>query len=165
MRVTPWIGLALWAAACTFDAGGINGSVDATDAPPDMLVIDTPSNDPDGDGVRDPNDNCPTTANADQHDEDGDAVGDRCDNCPTVGNGNQQNTGETGAGQAADGAGDACDPFPTRPGNDLLFFDMFNGDDPLWRSSPPGLGVWIVGSDAVTQTDPAVSTEYYYAGD
>ena len=35
--------------------------------------------DPDGDGVLDPDDNCPNTANADQTDADGDGYGDECD--------------------------------------------------------------------------------------
>jgi hypothetical protein len=37
--------------------------------------------DTDGDGVPDPTDNCPTTANPDQTDTDGDGIGDLCDNC------------------------------------------------------------------------------------
>lgn len=164
MRVTPWLGLALAAAACTFDAGGVNTSVDAADAPIDTPP-DTTDDDPDRDGVRDPADNCPTVPNADQLDEDGDDVGDRCDNCPSVGNAAQTNDGEVGAGAVRDGAGDACDPFPTVGGNDVLFFDGFASDDPLWRSAPAGVGVWVVAGGSVTQTDPLVSTEYYYAGD
>lgn len=35
--------------------------------------------DPDGDGICDPNDNCPTLSNADQSDVDGDGIGDPCD--------------------------------------------------------------------------------------
>jgi hypothetical protein len=153
----------LLASACTFDStgnpsdgGGIDRAIDAVDAPP---------NDMDGDGITDALDNCPTVGNLDQHDEDSDLVGDRCDNCPTVANAGQGNIGETGDGEAIDGAGDACDPFPTRPGNDILFFDGFGTDDPLWRSAPPGIGVWNVSGDAVTQTDPAALSFYYYAGD
>ena len=41
-----------------------------------VVVIDP---DPDRDGVLDPGDNCPATANADQADEDADRIGDRCD--------------------------------------------------------------------------------------
>lgn len=164
MRVTPWLGLALAAAACTFDAGGVNTTVDAADAPIDTPP-DTTDDDPDRDGVRDPGDNCPTIANPTQHDEDGDTVGDVCDNCPTVSNANQVNDREVGAGAVRDGAGDDCDPFPTLGGNDILFFDSFAASNSMWRSAPAGVGVWTVAGDGVTQTNPAVSSEYYYAGD
>lgn len=40
--------------------------------------------DSEGDGVRDPSDNCPTTANPDQADTDADGVGDVCDNAPNI---------------------------------------------------------------------------------
>lgn len=71
--------------------------------------------DADHDGITDADDNCPTTANADQADADGDDVGDACDadsdgdgtpnvddNCPTTPNADQ-------ADQDGDGLGDACD--------------------------------------------------------
>lgn len=49
------------------------------------LAGDTCSDaDADSDGVRDCEDNCPTTPNADQADGDRDGVGDACDNCPAV---------------------------------------------------------------------------------
>lgn len=79
--------------------------------------------DTDSDGVGDPADNCPSTANAAQTDTDGDGQGDACDtfpndpdndadgdgvsgdtdNCPSVANANQTDTD-------GDGQGDACDP-------------------------------------------------------
>ncbi len=45
--------------------------------------------DADGDGVRMPEDNCPSISNPGQADGDGDGVGDACDNCPNVANPDQ----------------------------------------------------------------------------
>jgi len=78
--------------------------------------------DSDGDGILDPFDNCPDTANSDQTDTDGDGVGDVCndaddsdgdeysdviDNCPFVVNPDQTDTD-------SDGIGDVCDSTPTQ---------------------------------------------------
>lgn len=159
MRVSPWLGLVVLAAACDFDergAGPVDGG--ASDVP----SIDGPSDDDDQDGVGNATDNCRTAANADQHDEDADTVGDPCDNCPTVSNASQANVLETAGGAAVDGVGDACDPFPAATGNTVVFFDGFATDNPMWRSTR---GVWVVADDAVSQTDVSVLAEYYYAGD
>lgn len=58
--------------------------------------------DPDGDGVATPCDNCPTRANGDQLDRDNDRRGDACDSCPL----NPTAPQTDGDG---DGLGDACD--------------------------------------------------------
>jgi hypothetical protein len=57
--------------------------------------------DSDGDGIFDPNDNCPLTPNSDQEDADGDGAGDACDNCPVANPDQRDNDGN--------GIGDACD--------------------------------------------------------
>jgi hypothetical protein len=72
--------------------------------------------DRDGDGLLDPDDNCPNDPNADQADADGDDQGDVCDpdddgdgiddendNCPALANTSQDDLD-------TDGQGDACDP-------------------------------------------------------
>jgi hypothetical protein len=78
--------------------------------------------DSDGDGVRDPDDNCPDVANPGQQDSDGDGKGDLCDedldgdgvsdnadNCPSAVNPDQKDSD-------GDGKGDVCDPTdPTDP--------------------------------------------------
>lgn len=71
--------------------------------------------DPDGDGVYDPDDNCPNVPNPGQDDADGDDTGDACtddddgdgvtdflDNCPSVANDDQLD-------EDGDSFGDACD--------------------------------------------------------
>lgn len=148
--------LALAAGACSFDGGGVgdDGGDDAPDAPLD--------DDRDDDGVADGDDNCPDVANPGQHDEDGDGVGNACDNCPHVANADQANDGEAGAGEAPDGTGDACDPDPTGPGNDLLLFEGF--DDPAalddWRVF--GGGIWSIEGGALRQASTGGSPAVLY---
>lgn len=133
--------------ACDFSP-----STDGPDAAVDASV------DEDGDGVLDTADNCRARSNPDQHDEDGDAIGDVCDNCPSVANADQANAGETGAGNAADGAGDACDPFVTAAGNDIVLFEPFSRS---FSMSTTGAGNWTVADDAITQSrDQVIATLY-----
>ena len=80
--------------------------------------------DTDGDGIVDANDNCPTTANADQSDTDGDGVGDVCDNAPNTPNADQKDTDGDGDPDATDpdddndGTPDGSDDFPEDPNED-----------------------------------------------
>lgn len=133
------------AAGCDF-----NPSDQGTDGSP---------GDPDGDGIRSGVDNCAETYNPDQHDEDDDAVGDVCDNCPHVTNTDQQNTGETSAAAAPDGAGDACDPFPTVAGNDIILFETFEGGLTGWGQT--GNGLWTTSNGALSQGRDDVITTLY----
>jgi hypothetical protein len=82
-----------------------------------LLFVSGSNGDSDGDGINDPNDNCPNVSNPDQSDTDNDGIGDACDsntdtdgdgiedgidNCLIVPNPDQADTD-------GDGAGDACD--------------------------------------------------------
>lgn len=60
----------------------------------------------DGDGILNPLDNCPNSANTSQSDSDADGVGDGCDNCPIVANADQSDVD-------SDRRGDVCDNCPT----------------------------------------------------
>lgn len=161
--VLPILALATLA-ACEFSGNGPGVTHDAV-PPPDAPFPDGHGDaaipDLDGDGVPDATDRCPTVAD-DQHDEDGDLVGDACDNCPTVANPDQANVGETMAGAAADGAGDACDPFPRRPGNDIVLFESFANPSPLWTVDG---GAWSFAADAATQTRVDGVGRLYWGGD
>jgi hypothetical protein len=100
-----------------------------------------PGTDPDGDGICDPIDNCPSIANADQADTDGDGVGNVCDNCVNIANPRvaanflTTNTWATLTGGQRDddhdGFGNKCDAkFTTGPlvtSADLTQFRTANG--------------------------------------
>jgi len=71
----------------------------------EFAVIICPVPDTDGDGIPDPQDNCPNNYNPGQEDSDQDGIGDVCDNCPNMPNIDQ-------ADFDSDGIGDVCDNCP-----------------------------------------------------
>ena len=111
--------------------------VDAASADAPIDVIDAPSDDVDGDGVKNAVDNCPDTPNPTQANEDGDALGDACDPCPPY----TDNTDTDG-----DGVGDLCDPRPAMSGDQIALFEGFAaGIPPSWVN----MGGWTAsGGDA-----------------
>lgn len=135
------LGLAIACAALSTACGQLFG------LDPPQLVADGPSIPPadtDGDGVPDPTDNCPATANPDQIDTDKNGIGDRCEGCVAL----ALRAGDDDDGDAisdptdtcfghtanspdadADGIADACDP---RNGADVRFC--------VWTFRDPGAG-------------------------
>jgi hypothetical protein len=92
--------------ASAFDAAGDRLFVQGGVAEGNVTLADTalfeqPA-DTDGDGVGDPDDDCPRVSNADQQDTDADGSGDACDDCPALANADQRD-------RDLDGLGDACD--------------------------------------------------------
>jgi hypothetical protein len=133
------VGCSYHPSANTAPAGDSGGD---DDAPIDV----PPSDDRDGDGVTNVDDNCPDAANSDQHDEDNDALGDPCDPCPPSADSTDSD---------ADGVGDVCDPNPLTGGDKLLQFFGFQGSGGL----PAG---WIVRSGAAS--DWSVSGDQLHVG-
>jgi len=119
-----------------------DGPADGVDTRIDSTI------DSDGDGLLDPQDNCPTLANPDQHDEDGDGVGDRCDNCPALANPTQDNAD-------GDGVGDLCDPGPQY--HCISYFDAFT----TTPANTGFVGNWSVQNDQLTQNDALVDQGVY----
>lgn len=79
-----------------------NGTADCLDSP------EQPARDSDGDGILDPEDNCPAQFNPEQGDWDADGLGDYCDNCSGDANPDQ-------ADSDGDHVGNACDRCPDDP--------------------------------------------------
>lgn len=113
---------------------------DPPDRPDGPAMVDT-----DHDGILDPNDNCPTIANSDQHDEDGDGAGDACDVCPGVPH-------EGATDTDTDGLPDDCDPHADTAGDKLVYFEPFVGSSlPTGWSVASGTATdFTVGNDALT---------------
>jgi hypothetical protein len=119
----------------------VGASIDASVIPEiDASTLDGSPADLDGDGKPNTADNCPGKPNLDQHDEDADGVGDVCDNCPHVANANQAATGEAAT---PNGAGDACDPRPTLPGDTIQKFYSFHVLPSLTTTE----GTWALDAD------------------
>ena len=97
------------------------------------------TDDADGDGISDENDNCPFVVNRDQLDTDGDGVGDACDNCPTIPNKDQSDIN-------GNGLGDLCDP-------DMDGDSIPNAIDNCPRI--PNKDQSVMGVDYTGQTPPA----------
>ncbi|MBA2542355.1 MAG: hypothetical protein H0V17_22125 [Deltaproteobacteria bacterium] len=76
------------------------------------------------------------------NDEDGDGIDDGCDNCPTVENPSQENTLEA----EPDALGDACDPDPLAPGNQIVLLETFSGPsvDVRWSDAA---GRWRINAN------------------
>ncbi len=111
------------------------------------------TNDTDGDGVINENDNCRTTPNPDQSDVDNDGKGDACDNCVSVANASQKDTDNDGIGDACDsdddndGTPDHLDncPLEYNPGQDDDDNDgIGNACDPVDNNAKPDLTITSV---------------------
>jgi len=104
---TPLAGSGFFYLVSARNSCGESGvGVDSNDNPRSVTATCSALNaDTDLDGIDDPLDNCPNTANPLQEDGDGDFAGDACDNCLATVNSNQANSD-------FDTFGDACDNCP-----------------------------------------------------
>lgn len=89
------------------------------------------TDDADGDGIADQNDNCPFAQNRIQEDGDGDQVGNACDNCAGASNFQQLDTD-------GDGSGDLCDGDLDGDSIDNLTDNCPNVSNPLQANQPGG---------------------------
>ncbi len=101
------------------DPQGVTERVPRALLTPTPTLTPTAIPDTDGDGILDPDDNCPTVANSEQEDTDGDGIGDVCeldtdgdgiqdalDNCPMTPNSDQEDVDGNGIGDACEGDSD-----------------------------------------------------------
>ncbi len=114
---------------------------DFTD-PAGPVCIDA-DGDLDGDGLPNGKDFCQHAAGG-EFDEDGDGIGDDCDACPIA-----------PPRATPDSDGDAvespCDPAPSEAGDEILFFDGFNGSLAAeWKPSMESMGKWTAANGELT---------------
>lgn len=106
---------------------------DFTD-PGGPVCIDS-DGDVDGDGLSNGKDFC-EHAPGGEFDEDKDGVGDDCDHCPIAA---PRSTPDSDG----DMVDSPCDPEPSEPGDEVLFFDGFNGALAAeWKPSTTSAGAW-----------------------
>lgn len=98
--------------------GFIEISGNAHDCEDIVMVLEETCLDSDGDGIADPQDNCPLANNGDQSDIDGDGVGDMCDNCIDIANPGQEDDN-------GDGIGNVCQPTAGTGFMDLNNSDLY----------------------------------------
>ncbi len=108
-----------WYAAPLYDSLPMNANIQGYlkfHTPHEMLSTD----DLDGDGAGNLQDNCPCTANPEQLDSDNDGRGNACDNCPGKPNVNQEDTDEDGTGNACDNCPYDANPAQTDSDMDMI---------------------------------------------
>lgn len=98
--------------------GFIEISGNAPDCEDIVMVLEETCLDSDGDGIADPQDNCPLANNSDQSDIDTDGVGDMCDNCIDIANSGQEDDN-------GDGIGNVCQPTAGTGYMDLNNSDLY----------------------------------------
>lgn len=151
LSVVPPTGMTPATVAISVDATGLSAGIyfdtvvvlsdDVVNSGQEVIVALTVSEDTDGDGVSDFEDNCLVDYNPDQADADIDSVGDVCDNCPTDFNPSQSDLDSDDIGDVCDncpgvynpdqadsdgdGIGDSCD---TGPNMALVSIDSINAE-------------------------------------
>jgi hypothetical protein len=103
----------------------------------------------DGDGIPNGEDFC-QHAPGGRFDEDNDGIGDECDRCPIA----PPRATPDPDGDMVDAP---CDPDPTEPGDEILFFDGFNNGLADWKATTPG--AWSVANGELTVSLATVGTQ------
>ncbi|HEX5060760.1 MAG TPA: hypothetical protein VFV99_15435 [Kofleriaceae bacterium] len=134
---------------CSLDSACSDGEVCDFTAEGGPICISA-DGDVDNDGIPNGEDFC-EHAMGGRYDEDKDGVGDDCDKCPIA---PPRDTPDSDG----DGVESPCDPAPTEPGDEIIFFDGFNGAlSADWKAMTPA--AWTGGDGEVTANLSAVATE------
>jgi hypothetical protein len=139
------------AGPCSLTSPCSDGEIcDFTD-PAGPVCIDA-DGDLDGDGLGNGSDYC-QHAPGGEFDEDGDGIGDECDSCPIA---------KPRATKDPDGdkVESPCDPDPTEPGDEILFFDGFaKGLAAEWK--PTTASAWSGANGELSMNLSSVSAQEY----
>ena len=134
---------------CSLDSPCSDGEICDYTAEGGAICIST-DGDVDGDGLPNGKDFCQHQEGG-ANDEDGDGTGDECDSCPVA-------APRATPDPDGDKVESPCDPAPTEPGDEILFFDGFNGAlSADWKAMTPA--AWTAGDGEVTANLSAVATE------
>ncbi len=144
---------------------------------PDQPDEPQTTQDSDGDGIDDSEDNCVSVANPDQNDSDKDGVGDACDNCVAKANADQSDRDKDGIGDVCDncadifntdqsdrdndGVGDVCDNCAEASNADQADGDS-NGVGDVCEPVNPGIGT--PSDPFMVIFDAACGDQYHHEG-
>jgi hypothetical protein len=139
------------AGPCSLESPCSGGEIcDFTD-PAGPVCIDA-DGDLDGDGLSNGKDYC-EHAPGGEFDEDKDGIGDECDSCPIA---RPRATPDTDG----DMVESPCDPAPSEPGDEILFFDGFNTAlSADWKPSTASVGAWTAASGELTVNLSAIAAQ------
>lgn len=152
LAASAWgCGSSTLAGPCSLESPCSGGEIcDFTD-PGGPVCIDA-DGDLDGDGLPNGKDFCQHEAGG-EFDEDKDGIGDDCDSCPIA----RPRATPDSDGDAVESP---CDPEPSEPGDEILFFEGFNGAlSADWKPTAESAGAWAAANGELAVNLAAITAQ------